>query len=112
MEAKPSDEELEQKVSRLEEAVEHNRMEEALQEEREKAQGYLDIAGVILVAITTEGEVTLINRKGCEVLGYEQEEMIKRNWFDNFLPKRSAKAPLGTSSIKIIAINMVCNVIT
>ncbi|SJZ90781.1 PAS domain S-box-containing protein [Selenihalanaerobacter shriftii] len=31
------------------------------------------------------GEVKLINRKGCEILGYSQEEIIGKNWFDNFM---------------------------
>ena len=38
-----------------------------LRKERDRAQQYLDIAGVIIVAINTKGEVTLINKKGCEV---------------------------------------------
>ena len=49
---------------------------------------YLDLAGVIFVAINTKGEVTQINKKGCEVLGYEEEEVVGKNWFDNFLPER------------------------
>lgn len=60
--------------------------EEALQAEKEKAQRYLDIAGVIFVALNTDGNVTLINKKGCEVLGYEYEEIIGMNWFENFIP--------------------------
>lgn len=63
--------------------------EDALREERDNAQRYLDLAGVIFAAINTKGEVTLINKKGCEVLGYDEEEIIGKNWFDNFLPERS-----------------------
>jgi len=62
--------------------------EEALHKEKDKAQKYLDIAGVMFVAINAGGEVTLINKKGCEVLGYEEEKIVGKNWFDNFLPKR------------------------
>ncbi len=49
---------------------------------------YLDIAGVIVVAIGSDHRVTLVNRKGCEVLGLRQEEIIGKDWFDNFLPGR------------------------
>ena len=69
-------------------ALERKQVEEALWEERDKAQNYLDIAGVIIVAINSEGKVTLINKKGCEVLGYKEEEIIGRDWVDNFFPER------------------------
>ena len=67
--------------------IKHRQAEKALQQERDRAQKYLDIAGVMIVAVDTEGEVTLINQRGCELLGYEEEEIIGKNWFDNFLPK-------------------------
>jgi len=53
----------------------------------QRAQKYLDVAGAIVVAIGAQEEVTLINQKGCDVLGYEQEEILGKNWFDNFLPE-------------------------
>jgi PAS domain S-box-containing protein len=62
--------------------------EEALKEQRDKAQLYLDIAAVIIIAIDAKGEVKLINKKGCGVLGYKEEEIVGKNWFDNFLPER------------------------
>lgn len=52
------------------------------------AQLYLDIAGVIIIVITNNGIITEINRKGCEVLGYPKNQIIGKNWFDNFLPER------------------------
>lgn len=62
------------------------RVEEALREEKDRAQKYLDIAGVMIVAINAKGEITLINRKGCEVLGYKREALIGKNWFDTCIP--------------------------
>jgi PAS domain S-box-containing protein len=38
------------------------------------------------VAIDSEQRVGLINKKGCEILGYNEDEILGRNWFDNFLP--------------------------
>ncbi|MBI2460051.1 MAG: PAS domain S-box protein [Candidatus Rokubacteria bacterium] len=52
------------------------------------AQACLDLAGVILVAIDREQRVTLINQKGCEVLGCAKEEILGANWFDRFIPER------------------------
>lgn len=59
---------------------------ETLQTERDRAQQYLDIAEVMFVALNEKGEITLINQKGCQVLGYDEEELIGKNWFDTYLP--------------------------
>ena len=54
--------------------------------ERNKAQLYLDIAGVMFAAIDRNGTIILINKKGCQILGYEEEELLGRNWFELCLP--------------------------
>jgi len=64
------------------------RAEEALRQERDRAKKYLELAGVMFVALDSKGEVTLINRKGCEILGCRQEEVLGKNWFDHFLPEK------------------------
>ena len=88
MAEKPTYEELEQRVKELEkETIDLEKSDGLLREERDKAQRYLDIAGVILVSINKKGEVTLINQKGCEVLGYNEEEIVGKNWFENFIPE-------------------------
>jgi PAS domain S-box-containing protein len=58
----------------------------ALHHEKETAQKYLEIAGVIIVAIDRNAGITLINKKGCEILGYEHPELIGKNWFNSFVP--------------------------
>ena len=64
------------------------RTEEVLRAERDKAQTYLDIAGVILVVLSADQTVSLINRRGCEILGYEEEDIVGQNWFDTFIPEQ------------------------
>ncbi|MBI5887780.1 MAG: PAS domain S-box protein [Deltaproteobacteria bacterium] len=54
--------------------------------ERDRAQSYLDVAGVIIVALDENGSVALINKKGCEILGYEEYDILGRNWFTGFVP--------------------------
>ncbi len=71
--------------------------EKAIRKERDKAQMYLDVAGVMLMAINDTGEVTLINEKGCEVLGYSEGEVIGKNWFDNFLPEQVREEIISVS---------------
>lgn len=56
--------------------------QEELRSERDKAQSFLDTAGVMFVALDREGTITLINRKGCEILGYDESEILGKNWFD------------------------------
>jgi PAS domain S-box-containing protein len=59
--------------------------EENLLLEKDRAQRYIDIAGVMLVVLDKDFNVTMINRKGCEVLGFDKPEVIGRNWFDLFI---------------------------
>ncbi len=68
--------------------TELKRTEDALRKERDKAQKYLDIAGVMIVVIDANQKVTLANKKCCEILGYRENEIIGRNWFNTFLPER------------------------
>jgi len=63
------------------------RAEEALRREQERARLYLDVAEVVLVALDAEARITLINRRGCALLGYHESELIGRNWFDVCLPE-------------------------
>jgi PAS domain S-box-containing protein len=65
---------------------ERKRVEHALHLERDRAQQYLDLAEVMLVALDPRARVTLINRKGCEILGYGEEELLGQDWFDLILP--------------------------
>ena len=58
-----------------------------LKKEKLTIQNYLDIAGVILLILNKHGEVTMINQKGCQILGLNIDQIIGKNWFDNFIPK-------------------------
>ena len=60
-----------------------------IEAERNKAQKYLDISGVLFIALDTKGNVTLANKKAVEVLGYPENEIVGKNWFKNFLPKEN-----------------------
>lgn len=73
---------------RMTDITERRKTEAALREEKEKAQKYVDIAGVMLCVLDEHGTVTLMNPRGCEILGFESQEIIGKNWFDKFLPER------------------------
>jgi len=69
--------------------TERKQLWDTLLEERNRAQQYLNIAGVIIVALNEKGQVTLINKRGTEVLGYAEEDIIGKNWFDLCVPEET-----------------------
>ncbi|MFH1985277.1 MAG: response regulator [Pseudomonadota bacterium] len=85
-ERKRVEEELARHRDHLEELVQMRTAE--LEQARNKARQYLDIAGVILVAIDADRRVTLINQKGCEVLQGTSAEIIGKDWFETFVPEQ------------------------
>jgi len=63
----------------------HKLDKEKLRQERDKAQTYLQIADVMILALDVEGKVVLINDKGCEILEDNSKKIIGKNWFDHFV---------------------------
>jgi len=61
---------------------------EQTQRERDRAQTYFDMAGTMLLAIDVQGKVSAINKKGCEILEYDEKDIIGKDWFNNFTPER------------------------
>ena len=78
-------------VHHIKSSVESVQMEKTLREERSRFQKYLDVAGAMIGTLDSEGTVTLMNRRGCEVLGYDSKEIIGKDWFNTFIPKRLRK---------------------
>jgi PAS domain S-box-containing protein len=76
-------------IAQGQDITERLRMEEMVRQERDRAGTYLDMAGVIMIVINTDQTISLINKNGCEVLGYPEGEIVGRNWFDHFLPPAS-----------------------
>jgi PAS domain S-box-containing protein len=62
--------------------------EKALEQEKERAEQYLDIAAVLLRVLDHDGAVTLINKKGAEILGRPEADILGKNWYDHFVPER------------------------
>jgi PAS domain S-box-containing protein len=67
-----------------------------------KAESCMQIAEVILLALDVEGRIRVINRKGCEVLGYEEYELLGKDWFKICLP-REESAPVRSVFDSIVA---------
>ncbi len=60
---------------------------DALRHERDRAQQSLDSADVILLALDLGGQITLVNRKACDLLGWTEEELLGRPRIE-YLPAR------------------------
>ncbi|PPK72425.1 PAS domain S-box-containing protein [Methylobacter tundripaludum] len=64
--------------------------ETELRLERDHKQRYLDTVQTVMVSLDWRGHITMINRKGCDLLGYQESELLGCNWFERCLPQ-----PLG-----------------
>jgi PAS domain S-box-containing protein len=78
---------VQQEITALQQATQ-------LRQERDLAQHYLDVIEVVLVGLDVKGRITLINRKGCQLLGYDAHELIGRDWMETCLPPAS-REPIG-----------------
>ncbi len=62
--------------------------EEQILKERDRAESYLDNAGVMIAVVDAGGRISRMNRKGCAILGYEEEELLSQDWFTTLIPDR------------------------
>ncbi len=79
-------------IATVTDITERKRSEESLVQERQNAERYLEVAQVILVAFDAEARITLLNPKGCEVLGYKPGELTGQDWFSICLPHEEQAA--------------------
>ncbi|MCY6354885.1 AAA family ATPase [Clostridium sp. ZS2-4] len=59
-----------------------------LKQEKDKLQKYLDVAEVVFWVLDKDEKISLINRKGCELLGYSEEELLGKKWHENFINEK------------------------
>lgn len=53
------------------------------------ATHYVDLVGVMVLVLDSDGKILFINKKGVSILGYEDEDaIIGRPWIDCFIPER------------------------
>jgi PAS domain S-box-containing protein len=59
--------------------------ERELRRQRDNARRYLDVAAVAVVVVDARGRVTLVNRKGAEVLAREPDDVVGMDWVAEFV---------------------------
>ena len=60
-----------------------------------RAERYLQIARAIIVGLDRNGNISLINRRGCEILGYRESELLGKNWFETIVPDKDRDQVYG-----------------
>lgn len=71
--------------------MERKQGEETLRLEQEKAQQYLNVAGSVIVVIGEDERINLVNKAGLQLLGYSEEELIGKSWFDKIVFQQDYK---------------------
>lgn len=74
-------------IGTIQDITEQVRAQEALRQETQRAQHYLDSANVIMLALDAGQRISLINPKACRILGYAESELLGKNWIDLCLPE-------------------------
>jgi len=62
--------------------------ERRLREERDRAQRYLEVASTLVVVLDAHGRVELINNQGCRLLGFEEADLLGRDWLEMVVPSQ------------------------
>jgi PAS domain S-box-containing protein len=84
--------ELEQRVTErtaqlMREVTERRHAEAQAIAAMKRAEDYLTISEAIIVELDTNARIELINKRGCDVLGYSYEELIGKDWLETTQPK-------------------------
>jgi diguanylate cyclase (GGDEF)-like protein/PAS domain S-box-containing protein/putative nucleotidyltransferase with HDIG domain len=68
--------------------TEYKKIERMLTRERDRARQLFEEAAVMFLVLNVKGVVTQINAKASKILGYKPDEIVGKNWVENFLPQR------------------------
>ncbi|MDO1513899.1 PAS domain S-box protein [Maribacter confluentis] len=71
----------------IEDVTERTEAKILLTKEKQLLWKYLDTAASVFLVINKDHTIEMVNRKGCEVLGYSAKELEGKNWFDICIPK-------------------------
>ncbi|SCA57471.1 putative Histidine kinase [Candidatus Terasakiella magnetica] len=57
-----------------------------LTRQKNETERFLQIAEAIILQLDKNGCITMINQRGLEVMGYQENELIGQNWFETAIP--------------------------
>lgn len=58
-----------------------------LARQKEIAEMYLNVVGNMIVALDSSGKISLMNKKGHDVLGHNEGELVGKDWFATCIPE-------------------------
>lgn len=68
--------------------TEKKKSEIELIKQKSIAQNYLDVAAVMILSVDYQGKVKMINKKGQQILGYKEKEILGQPYFELCIPKK------------------------
>ncbi|WMW24561.1 response regulator [Methanolobus sediminis] len=74
-------------VTRVKSLLRIKHLQDKILAERNEAMNYLDIAGFVVFVLDSDMKINLVNRKGNEVLGYNEFELIGHDFIKFLVPE-------------------------
>ena len=74
-------------IGLIRDITEREKTRKALEESKETAENYLNIAAEIILQLDLDGTINLLNDSGHRLLGYERGSLEGKNWLETCLPK-------------------------
>ncbi|MBW1671644.1 MAG: PAS domain S-box protein [Deltaproteobacteria bacterium] len=73
----------------VQDITELKQAEETLMIEKEFSVNLLETANAFILTLDINANITLFNKFAAKLTGYKSEEVLGKNWFDLFIPKRN-----------------------
>ncbi|MBP1908795.1 response regulator [Methanolobus bombayensis] len=78
-------------VTRVKSLLRIKHLQDKVLAERNEAMNYLDVAGFVVFVVDNDMKINLVNRKGNEILGYDEFELIGHDFIDFLVPEEKGK---------------------
>jgi PAS domain S-box-containing protein len=59
-----------------------------LLDEKNRTQTYLDVVDVIIIVLDPTAKIQMINKRGCQILGFAEGDIVGKDWIEDFVPNR------------------------
>lgn len=86
--------------------TEKKNLELKLKAEERLAKNYLDTSETIMVSLDITGHITMLNRYGLGFLGYSEEEILGKNWFESVLSQPEGMNEVYPVFLQIVSGNL------
>jgi len=75
-----------QTIAQVIDITEREKAAQKIETEHQRALRYFEMAGMMMVVLDKQGNVTAVNKKGSEILEDKEVDILGENWFDTFIP--------------------------